>query len=139
LADRYDRVPMENRINRLMRRASLARLLAAFPPGSRILEIGCGTGEEALALADRGVDVVALDVSEEMLRIARSKAVDRRLSDRVQFRWGHARDLRSMEGSLGTEFDGGYASFSLAYEPDLRPVGDGLHAVLREDARFLAS
>ena len=139
LADRYDRVPMENRINRLMRRASLARLLAAFPPGSRILEIGCGTGEEALALADRGVDVVALDVSEEMLRIARSKAVDRHLSDRVQFRWGHARDLRSMEGSLGTEFDGGYASFSLAYEPDLRPVGDGLHAVLREDARFLAS
>jgi len=139
LAPRYDRVPLENRINRLMRSVSLAHLRAAFPPGSRVLEIGCGTGEEALALADRGVDVVAFDASEEMLRIARSKAEDRNLADRVQFRWGHARDLLSLGESLGESFDGGYASFSLAYEPDLAPVAEGLHAVLRDDARFLAS
>src|SRR5436309_313997 len=46
IASRYDRVPQENRINRLMRAASLARIAETFPPGSRVLELGCGTGDE---------------------------------------------------------------------------------------------
>ena len=139
LADRYDRIPVENRINRLMRRASLARIVSTFPPGSRILEVGCGTGDEALALAARGVQVVAIDASREMIRVARAKADRRGMDGHVEFREGHARDLPSLRDSLGASFDGGYASFSLAYEPDLTPVALGLHSLLRPGARFLAS
>ncbi len=139
LAPRYDRVPEENRINRLMRTVSLDHLQAAFRSGSRVLELGCGTGDEALALAARGVRIVALDPSEEMVRLARSKAADRDLGGRVEFRRARARDLGPLRDSLGGPFDGGYASFSLAYEPDLAPVAAGLHAVLREGAPFLAS
>jgi ubiquinone/menaquinone biosynthesis C-methylase UbiE len=45
--------------------------------GQRLLDVGCGLGEAALALAeDLGNDgeVVGIDVSEEMLRVARAKA-----------------------------------------------------------------
>lgn len=139
IASRYDRVPQENRINRLMRAGSLARIAGTFPPGSRVLEIGCGTGDEALALAERGVSVVALDPSREMVRIANAKARERGLTDRAEFRVAHARDLSSIRDELGGPFDGGYASFSLAYEPDLRPVAEGLDRVLRSGSRFLAS
>ena len=139
LAPRYDLVPSENRINRLMRNASVAHLLEMYPPGSRVLEIGCGTGDEALALAQRGVDVVAIDPAPEMVRIATEKAEERGLTMRVEFRRAYARDLPSIADSLGGPFDGGYASFSLEYEPDLEPVARGLHKVLRPEARFLAS
>lgn len=49
------------------------RLDALFPPGSRVLELACGTGEDARHLAARGVRVLATDHSEEMLKIARQK------------------------------------------------------------------
>ena len=45
-----------------------------FQPLDRLLEIGCGTGDEALELAKRGCEVVAIDPSEEMLNLARRKA-----------------------------------------------------------------
>ncbi len=139
IAARYDAVPMENRINRYMRAASLARLRSTFRPGDRVLEIGCGTGDEALALAAGGVQVVALDASGEMVRIARTKAAEQHLEQEATFRQAAASDLPGLVDSLGGPFDGGYASFSLAYEADLRPVGAGLHALLRPGATFLAS
>lgn len=45
------------------------------PPGSgRILDAGCGTGHQALALAERGYSVVGADISDEMLTVARRHA-----------------------------------------------------------------
>jgi len=41
--------------------------------GRRVLEVGCGTGALALALADRGARVWGIDPSEEMLARARSR------------------------------------------------------------------
>ncbi len=38
-----------------------------------VLDMGCGTGGIAALLADRGYDMVALDISPEMLNIAREK------------------------------------------------------------------
>ncbi|MBI2152247.1 MAG: class I SAM-dependent methyltransferase [Candidatus Rokubacteria bacterium] len=43
-------------------------------PGALALDLSCGTGNYALALAQRGFRVVGVDVSEPMLRVARAKA-----------------------------------------------------------------
>jgi ubiquinone/menaquinone biosynthesis C-methylase UbiE len=43
------------------------RLCRLFPPGSRLLEIGCGTGEMALRLAEAGRTVVATDIAPGMI------------------------------------------------------------------------
>lgn len=45
----------------------------AIPAGSRVLEIGCGTGAYTQWLVDRGCDVTALDISSEMVEITRRR------------------------------------------------------------------
>ena len=47
--------------------------LANVRPGERALDVCCGTGDLALALATRGAKVVGLDFSEPMLNVARDK------------------------------------------------------------------
>jgi ubiquinone/menaquinone biosynthesis C-methylase UbiE len=43
-------------------------------PGMEILDVGCGTGHFALKIASEGADVVGIDISNEMLGVARKKA-----------------------------------------------------------------
>jgi SAM-dependent methyltransferase len=38
-------------------------------PGMRVLDLGCGPGRHAAALADRGIEVVGVDISEAFLRL----------------------------------------------------------------------
>lgn len=45
--------------------------LAAVPPGGRVLEIGCGTGQATRPLAERGYRVVAVELGTELARLAR--------------------------------------------------------------------
>jgi SAM-dependent methyltransferase len=58
-------------------RAVLLRLLP--PPGARVLDAGAGTGAISLLLAELGYRVTALDLSEQMLARARTKAEARGL------------------------------------------------------------
>jgi S-adenosylmethionine-dependent methyltransferase len=41
--------------------------------GSRILEIGCGTGSSTVALAEQGADVTAVDILESSIRVAKDR------------------------------------------------------------------
>jgi demethylmenaquinone methyltransferase / 2-methoxy-6-polyprenyl-1,4-benzoquinol methylase len=58
--------------------------LARVGPGSRALDVATGTGDLAIALRERGADVVGVDFSEKMLEIARKKAPG------IEFRAGNA-------------------------------------------------
>src|SRR5215468_9567592 len=55
------------------RRAVRAELLAAFPSGAHVLEVGGGTGEDASWLTRQGCTVLLTDPSPTMVRIAASK------------------------------------------------------------------
>jgi len=61
------------------------------PRGRRILDVGTGTGRAALLLSRAGAAVTAIDPSEEMLRVARQRAVEQRLD--VVFGVGDAHAL----------------------------------------------
>jgi SAM-dependent methyltransferase len=49
-----------------------------FRSSARVLDLGCGIGDDALHLSQMGVDVHAMDASEKMVEIARSRGVDAR-------------------------------------------------------------
>jgi len=55
-------------------------------PGMRLLDIGCGWGQLALAAAERGARVVGLTLSEEQAAGARIRIAERGLSDKVEIR-----------------------------------------------------
>ena len=65
-------------------------------PGQRVLDIGSGWGSLALHLAERhGASVTGLTLSTEQLRVAKQRAQERGLADRVVF---HLQDYRKHEG-----------------------------------------
>ncbi len=51
----------------------LLAYIAALPPGARVLDLGCGPGNSAAAMARAGLDVDALDAAEGMVRVARER------------------------------------------------------------------
>lgn len=48
-------------------------LSAAFPPGSKVLDVGCGSGEYTAALSRAGYSAAGLDLDPEMIRRAQEK------------------------------------------------------------------
>jgi demethylmenaquinone methyltransferase/2-methoxy-6-polyprenyl-1,4-benzoquinol methylase len=72
-------------------RTRAARLLDGKP--ARVLDLACGTGDLALVIASRAAEVTGVDLSGNMLEIARAKAAARGLDGRVTFRRGDAERL----------------------------------------------
>lgn len=69
----YDRDFTITPIGRYLRAQTHTRLDLHFQPGQHVLELGCGTGEDALYLAGRGLHVTATDASEAMRSAAGAK------------------------------------------------------------------
>ena len=61
-----------------------------------LLELGCGTGIHATMMASHGINVLGVDLSAEMLKVARLRAVTKGLgSDQLSFEQGDARSFRA--------------------------------------------
>ena len=80
-----------NRVRRTVRAgrdAMRTQLLDWLPDdlaGRRILDAGCGTGAFAFEAAARGADVVAIDVAESLIDVARRRCPDDRTAQRIRF------------------------------------------------------
>jgi SAM-dependent methyltransferase len=113
------------------RRAVRAAILRAFPRGSRLLEIGGGTGEDAAWLAGQGREVFLTDASPAMVRVAQAKLrggprplvlAGERLED-----WAAARSAAGLPA-----FDGAFSNFAaLNCCADFAPVARGLARLVR--------
>ena len=139
LASGYDDTFTRGAIGALLRRPLWRRLDAAFAPGSRVLELGCGTGEDAVHLGRRGVRVLATDASPGMVAAARRKVAAAGLAERVEVLQLAIEELGGLGRPSGAApFDGAYSSFGgLNCVGDLRRVGLDLAALLRPGARLL--
>ena len=63
-------------------RAAMRELLPRLPGAGLVVELGCGSGITSQILSDAGYDVVGIDISQDMLAIARNRA------PRADFRQG---------------------------------------------------
>lgn len=102
----------------------------AIQSGSRGLDIGCGIGQQALLLAEQvgsHGQVTGLDLSEDLLQVARLKASQSPFAARVGFRQGDMYSLPFEDNA----FDWAWSADCAGY-----PAGDHL-AVLREIVRVV--
>jgi SAM-dependent methyltransferase len=125
----YDALwPGLNRQNEL---AFYRRLMEHY--GEPVLELGCGTGQLTLALAEAGIDVTGIDVAAPMLERARQKAEERRLS--VEWVQGDCRDF-TLERRFGLVFFPANALLHLLHWRDLEACFARVKAHLKPGGAF---
>ncbi len=91
IAEEYDDKRFSQGGQLIDRREKEAVLEAITPLEDRsVLEIACGTGRFTVMLAERGADVVGLDISAAMLQRGREKAHRAGVTDRLEFLRGDA-------------------------------------------------
>lgn len=98
----------------------MARFARCLNPGARVLDVGCGPGQDLVWLTEQGFDAVGVDLSLGMLAEARKRGIE------VPLIRADMRDLPFRSGSFG----GIWASASLLHIPKAEAEG-----VLRELAR----
>lgn len=113
------------------RRAVRDALASAFPEGSRLLEIGGGTGLDAAWLAERGRSVLLTDASPAMVREAQRKLGAAAAEVLAAEQLGRLAER-------GERFDGAYSNFAaLNCVADLAPVARDLARLVMPGGKVL--
>jgi SAM-dependent methyltransferase len=89
---------------------ALTALLDEYPPASPVLDAGCGSGDLALALAHRGLQVLGIDVVEAAIAQARAKAkaLPPEIARRLEFQVGDALRPTLLQRRFGAVVDSGF-------------------------------
>jgi SAM-dependent methyltransferase len=125
----YDGPRGNNDLIQEMREEMWRTLEGIFAPGSRLLDLGCGTGLDAVHLGHLGRRVVASDWSPQMVARTRERAARQQVENRVSAINIGAHELHRLDQPAA--FDGAYSNLGpLNCVPDLRVVS-------RECARLL--
>lgn len=126
LAHTYDADFTESHIGRLQREALWRNFDRLFQPGQRLLDLGCGTGEDALHLAKRDITVHGIDVSPAMIEIAGYRTA---AEDRISVETLSLEALSDLEDG---PYDGVYSSFGpINCVEDLPTLAADLAALIR--------
>lgn len=135
LAAEYDAGFTRTDLGSRLRRAVWSRLDVLFSPGDRILELACGTGEDAVHLGRRGVRVLATDASEEMVRVTREKVERAGLTGPAGMIEVRRLAVEELDGLDEPPFDGALSDFGgLNCVADFPAAGRSLAARLRPGA-----
>ena len=134
IAEQYDDLFTRSLIGRAQRDAVWNVLRATFTTGSRVLELNCGTGEDALFLSRMGVSVYACDASAQMISVAKQRAAHA-LGTHVQFEVRPTEQVGELRGEL---FDGVLSNFSgLNCVADLSQTARSLARMIKPGARMV--
>ncbi len=116
------------------RQLVVARLERAGEIGDSVLDIGCGTGDNAIYLARHGHDVLGIDSAPLAIERAQEKSRASRWRTKPQFAVHDALHLAAIGRSFGTVIDCGL--FHSLSDEERRPLVAGLQAVLEVDGHY---
>ncbi|WP_306015607.1 class I SAM-dependent methyltransferase [Oceanicaulis sp. MMSF_3324] len=112
----------------------LEKTRTCFTPDSRVLEYGCGTGATAVLHAPYVKELVATDLSDEMIKIARERAAEAGV-DNIRFAACDVADLNEPNGS----FDVVLGLNVLHLVPDRQSTIQQSHDLLKPGGAFVTS
>jgi ubiquinone/menaquinone biosynthesis C-methylase UbiE len=99
--------------------------MASLSGGKKVLDVGCGPGVDAKYLHDKGCNVTGVDLSKNMIDIAKKTIRE------VDFK---VKDMRKMNFP-NSSFDGIFIAYSLIHIPkeDVKAVIEKAYNLLKED------
>lgn len=100
----------------------------------RVLDLGCGSGQAAVALARQGAIVIGLDASEGQL--ARAKQIADREEVKVEWRKGDLADLAFLRAE---SIDVAFSAFTIAEVDDVARLFRQVQRVLKPGSHFVFS
>jgi SAM-dependent methyltransferase len=135
----YDATFTDQPLGRILRSAVWRHLGAQFREGDRVMDLGCGTGVDALWLAGRGVEVLGLDASQCMIEVASLKVGSSFQSASFkQFDLSSPDDWQQFQGNNGIPFQGAYSNFgALNCVRDRRAFGRSLAPLIEPGGRLV--
>jgi ubiquinone/menaquinone biosynthesis C-methylase UbiE len=130
LAEPYDGMFTNSLVGRAQRDAVWNMASRTFQRGDRILELNCGTGEDALFLARLGISVFACDASEKMIAVANRRRSLEAPTSSVRFSVLPTEEIAVAR--LFGPFDGVFSNFSgLNCVSDIAAVAHHLATLVR--------
>jgi 2-polyprenyl-3-methyl-5-hydroxy-6-metoxy-1,4-benzoquinol methylase len=136
IAEQYDDLFTRSLIGRAQREVVWALLHKTFAKGMKILELNCGTGEDAIHMAELGMNVTACDASPRMVEVARRKRAA--VGDHSQVAFQVIPTERLLEIAYRGPFDGIFSNFAgLNCVSDMHDVADQLASLTQPGAWML--
>jgi len=133
----YDGPTGNNEIIQRWRQVVRRVVTAAVPAGSRLLDLGCGTGLDLAYFAARGHDVLGIDWSPAMVDRTRARIAADGLGERAR---AEVVGIHELERLGDTRFAGIYSNFGpLNCVPDLRRVSCECARMLPDDGPLVVS
>ncbi len=141
LAPSYDQDIGTNAIGIRMRQIFRQSLQEVARNGQRLFEIGCGTGIDSLWLARLGFQLVATDISGEMIAQVERKSATEGFRNSIQAQRLAAHEIGKLGDRYGEgSFDGGFChAGGLNMEPALPEVASQVAALIRNGGFFVCS
>ena len=139
-SEEYDFTISHNFINTWIRKRSINELLPLVKPDDVLLEIGCGTGAEAIQISKKVRQIIATDISQGMLNLLRQKISAKKLESilPVQAR-------AATISSIAPLFDGGKVRIAYSFngalnlEPDIEKFPLELSKIVDRGGYFVCS
>jgi ubiquinone/menaquinone biosynthesis C-methylase UbiE len=141
MATSYDSVFTNSAIGQLQRNHVWKYIENIIPQlnGFDMLELNCGTGEDAMLFSDRGFNIIATDISEEMLKVTQQKVQQYSMQHRISSQY---LDLESFdETSFNKKFDLIFSNFgglNCVNPQSLQILLKKLPLALNKGGRFIA-
>lgn len=110
-APTYDTDFTQTKLGQMLRGRVWRTMERYFNPGQCVLELACGTGEDAVWFAKRGIRVTATDGSAEMVQMARIKAQRAALDDLITVKQHTFQDFVNGSQTEEPVYDGVFSNF----------------------------
>jgi ubiquinone/menaquinone biosynthesis C-methylase UbiE len=140
IASTYDAVFTRSTIAQLQRKRVWKYIEAIMPElkGFDMLELNCGTGDDALLFGERGFNIVATDIGEEMLKVTQKKAAQFSMQNRISSQYI---DLDSFSETLfDKKFDLVFSNFgglNCINPESFKKLLHNLPSILKPGGRFV--
>jgi ubiquinone/menaquinone biosynthesis C-methylase UbiE len=141
IATTYDSVFTRTAIGQLQRKRVWSYIEQIIPQlkGFEMLELNCGTGEDAIMFGEKGFNIIATDISHEMLNVTYKKAEQFSMQSKIS---SHYLDLESFDETLfNKKFDLVFSNFgglNCINPESLKTLINKLPLILNPGGRFVA-